>query len=57
MKSSAVVVIFCLTLGVNLPMRAQAPGSGVGPVYLASIYNVRCDGMTNDGQHSTLLTR
>ena len=48
MKSSALVVMFCLTLGVNLPVRAQAPGSGIGPVYLASIYGVKCDGSTND---------
>ncbi len=40
--------MFCLTLGVNLPVRAQAPGSGVGATYLASIYGVKCDGSTDD---------
>jgi len=48
MKRVAAVVMSCLILGVNLPVRAQAPGSGVGAVYLVSIYGMKCDDMAND---------
>jgi hypothetical protein len=49
MKPLAAVALLCLILGISAPVQAQTGlGSGLGPVYLTSVYGIKSDGSNDD---------